>query len=139
MVTRAKATKQAAFCISADISAAHRCVKIKKSDWGRLGCKTCSSSQTLWINTVGTFGVSSASYHWSRLFGAIGRWALRIMAQRWTLQIIYVDDLHAAYGWRAHRSTTRSSKVGTRLNSWGISSLIPIIVREFLKGGVDGF
>ena len=94
MVTRAKATKQAAFCISADISAAHRCVKIKKSDWGRLGCKTCSSSQTLWINTVGTFGVSSASYHWSRLFGAIGRWALRIMAQRWTLQIIYVDDLH---------------------------------------------
>ena len=43
MVARAKATKQAAFCISADISAAHRCVKIKKSDWGRLGCKTCSS------------------------------------------------------------------------------------------------
>ena len=94
LITRAKATNQAAFCISADISAAHRCVKIKKSDWGRLGCKTCSASQTLWINTVGTFGVSSASYHWSRLFGAIGRWALRIMAQRWALQIIYVDDLH---------------------------------------------
>ena len=30
LVARAKATKQAAFCISADISAAHRCVKIKK-------------------------------------------------------------------------------------------------------------
>ncbi|CAE7403696.1 glyQS [Symbiodinium necroappetens] len=94
LITRAKATKQAAFCISADISAAHRCVKIRKSDWGRLGCKTCSSSQTLWINTVGTFGVSSASYHWSRLFGAIGRWALRILGQKWALQIIYVDDLH---------------------------------------------
>ena len=94
LITRAKATKQAAFCISADISAAHRCVKIRKLDWGRLGCKTCSSSQTLWINTVGTFGVSSASYHWSRLFGAVGRWALRILGQKWALQIIYVDDLH---------------------------------------------
>ncbi|CAE7331476.1 unnamed protein product, partial [Symbiodinium sp. KB8] len=56
LIARAKATKQAAFCISADISAAHRCVKIRKLDWGR--------------------------------------WALRILGQKWALQIIYVDDLH---------------------------------------------
>ena len=93
-VALAQESREAVFGISADISQAHRRVRIRKCDWGRLGCKSSSSSRVLWLNTVGTFGVSSAAYWWTRLFACIGRWVLRIIAFLWNMQLVYVDDLH---------------------------------------------
>ena len=46
------------------------------------------------MNKVGTFGVSSAAIWWTRLFGAVGRWVLRVLGPLWNLQVVYVDDLH---------------------------------------------
>lgn len=54
--------KEAPFVVSADIKSAHRLVKVRKEDWGLLACRSDSSSTTVWLNTVGTFGVSSAPY-----------------------------------------------------------------------------
>ena len=93
-VALAQESREAVFGISAGISQAHRRVRIRKCDWGRLGCKSSSSSRVLWLNTVGTFGVSSAAYWWTRLFACIGRWVLRIIAFLWNMQLVYVDDLH---------------------------------------------
>ena len=90
-VALAQESREAVFGISADISQAHRRVRVRKCDWGRLGCK---SSRVLWLNTVGTFGVSSAAYWWTRLFACVGRWVLRIIAFLWNMQLVYVDDLH---------------------------------------------
>ena len=92
-VRLAQETGQVAFCVSADIAQAHRRVKIKRSEWGYLGCKSSSSSTVLWINAVGTFGVSSASYWWTRLFACLERWSMRVLRNRWQLQIVFVDDL----------------------------------------------
>ena len=94
VVARAVDTGEVPFCICADISQAHRRVKIRRRDWPKLGCKSSSASNVVWLNTVGTFGVSSAAILWSRLFGCIGRWVLRILGDRWNLQVVLVDDLH---------------------------------------------
>ena len=94
LVAMAAETRDAAFCMSADIAQAHRCVLIRKADWARLACRSSSDSRTLWLNCVGTFGVSSAAYWWTRLFGCVGRWVLRVLGRRWSMQLAYVDDLH---------------------------------------------
>ena len=94
MVARARETREASFAISADISQAHRRVKIRRKDWPLLACKSSSSSKVVWMNKVGTFGVSSAAIWWTRLFGTVGRWVLRVLGPLWNLQVVYVDDLH---------------------------------------------
>ena len=94
VVAWAKESGEAVFGISADISQAHRCVKIRRLDWPKLGCRSSSSSWTVWLNTVGTFGVSSAAYWWTRLFACVGRWVNRVLMTLLQMQIVYVDDLH---------------------------------------------
>ena len=86
-------TRDSYFVLGADISAAHRLVKVRKSDWHLLCCKARSESATTWVNCVGTFGISSAAYWWTRLFGCVGRFITRLMLQTWLIQLVYVDDL----------------------------------------------
>ena len=86
-------TRDSYFVLGADISAAHRLVKVRKSDWHLLCCKARSESATTWVNCVGTFGISSAAYWWARLFRCVGRFITRLMLQSWLLQLVYVDDL----------------------------------------------
>ena len=93
-VALSQETREAVFGISADISSAHRLVPIRRVDWPKLGCRARSSDRVVWLNTVGTFGISSAAYWWSRLFGCVGRWVVRLMMTLWAVQMIYVDDLH---------------------------------------------
>ena len=93
-VRAARDTHDSFFTVSADIKAAHRLVKIRESDWRLLVCKSNSDSNVCWVNKVGTFGVSSAPYWWSRLFGLAGRLVARVLLNRWVVQLVYVDDLH---------------------------------------------
>ena len=86
--------KDSVFSLSADIAAAHRLVKIRKMDWPLLACKARTEDKTVWINCVGTFGISSASYWWTRLFAGIGRLVSYVMQQLRWFQLVYVDDLH---------------------------------------------
>ena len=74
-------SKEAVFTISADISAAHRRVKIRREDWRLLACRSDASSKVIWVNKVGTFGISSAPLWWTRTFlvswapGHAGAWS----------------------------------------------------------------
>ena len=97
IVREATETGEAVFCVSADIKAAHRLVKIRKSDWGYLCCRADSESTTVWVNHTGTFGVSSAPYWWAKLAGLLGRFVGYMFHKRWMMQMIYVDDLHGAF------------------------------------------
>ena len=97
VVREASETLEAPFCVSADIKAAHRLVKIRKADWGLLGCKADSSSDIVWLNKCGTFGISSAPYWWAKLFGLIGRFVGHVMGMRWFLHLTFVDDLHGVF------------------------------------------
>ena len=97
LVREAVESREAPFCVSADIRAAHRLVKIRKEDWPYICCRADSLSETVWINKTGTFGVSSAPYWWSKLFAAVGRFVGHVMQASPFWHLVYVDDLHGAF------------------------------------------
>ena len=97
IVREAVETKEAPFCVSADIKAAHRLVKIREADWPYICCRADSLSETVWINKTGTFGVSSAPYWWAKLFAAVGRFVGYVMGTTTFWHLVYVDDLHGAF------------------------------------------
>ena len=44
------------------------------------------------LNSVGTFGVSSASYYWAREGGGISRAIIYLMCRETMYQLLYVND-----------------------------------------------
>ena len=98
METSVASGERVIFTVNADIAKAHRRVRVRKADWGVQACKASSSSPVVWLNTVGTFGVASAAFWWSRLMGLVGRHALCISRNDWLFVLTFVDDLHIAAG-----------------------------------------
>ena len=100
------------FQMVADISKAHRRVKHRRSDWGLLGCQSIAGGEgegSVWVNKVGTFGVSTASYWWGRLASAIGRLCLLLCLDEWSFQVLYADDLRfSVFGPEKFRHLARS-------------------------------
>ena len=94
MIRLVEEEKESVFAVSADIKSAHRLVKIREKDWPLQGCRARDEDKTIWVNTVGTFGVSPASYWWTRLFSGIGRVVGYVLGQQPWYQLVYVDDLH---------------------------------------------
>lgn len=92
-----------------DVKRAHRIPKVRASDW-KFQCCTLDDRdergvRILWLNLVGTFGISSASYWWSRMGGALGRSSIYITGRQWLMQLLYVDDFEwHATGPAAHES-----------------------------------
>ena len=66
-----KPLKLRRFALTADISEAHRQV-IDPRDWHFLGCQVTAGSD-VYVHTVGTFGIASASYYSSKVYMAVGR------------------------------------------------------------------
>ena len=60
------------FSLTADVTEAHRQVPVDKRDWHFLGCQVEAGSD-VYIVSVGTFGVASASYCWSRVAASVRR------------------------------------------------------------------
>ena len=98
METSLAADERVIFAINADIAKAYRRVRVRQEDWGAQACKTSSKSNVVWVNTVGTFGVASAAFWWSRLMGLLGRHALYLSGKDWLFVLTFVDDLHIAAG-----------------------------------------
>ena len=71
----------------------NRLVRVAEEDWGLQACKTDVRPDHIWINTVGTFGIGSAAYHWSRLMSGVGRAAYYLLGQSELFILVYVDDL----------------------------------------------
>ena len=97
VVREAVETKEACFCVSADIKAAHRLVKVREEDWPYMCCRADSQSDTVWVNKTGTFGVASAPYWWAKLFACVGRFVGHVMQASIFWHLVYVDDLHGAF------------------------------------------
>ena len=83
------------FALVFDVSKAHRRVPVSPGDWGYQAC-AIEDPQDIWLNTVGTFGVGSISYWWSRVGACIVRLLYYVLgdadsALRWCL--LFADDL----------------------------------------------
>eukprot|EP00438_Fugacium_kawagutii_P030206 Skav207292 [mRNA] locus=scaffold434:298126:309294:- [translate_table: standard] len=98
MDTSIAADERVVFAVNADISKAHRRVRVRREDWGVQAAKTSKRSDTIWLNKVGTFGVASAAFWWARLMGLIGRLTLGVSLRDWLFILTFVDDLHIAVG-----------------------------------------
>ena len=71
-----------------DVKSAHRLVRKHKRDWRFLVMKL---GEEFYCNTVGTFGESSASYWWARVYSAFHRLLYYVgAADAWGL--VYADD-----------------------------------------------
>ena len=79
------------FALSADVTEAHRQVPIHPDDWHLLGCQV-SPGGDVFINTVGTFGIASASYYWSWVAAAVGRLVQYLSADTSTSWHMLVAD-----------------------------------------------
>ena len=100
LVRSAKQSQEATFCITGDVTAAHRLFLVREADWPLLCCKVRSDSPVVWYNKVGTFGISSSAFLWSRLFGIIGRCTARFLLTLWFYHLVFVDDVHANFAGR---------------------------------------
>ena len=87
------------FALTADISEA----PIDARDWHYLGCQVTPGS-VVYVHTVGTFGIASASYYWSRVSTAVGRLSQYLAGHdAHTWHLLVADHYHLDAGGRAHR------------------------------------
>ena len=92
------------FALTADIKEAHRQIPIAPDDWKYLGCQV-RPGETVYINTVGTFGIASASYWWSRVATALGRLAQYVPGKAATTwHLLVADDFHLEAGGSEYRA-----------------------------------
>ena len=82
------------FALTADVKGAHRQIPVVRQDWRLLGCRVRPGT-FVYINKVGTFGISSASCHWSRIGSGIGRFVQYVVGSSAATWIMLVaDDCH---------------------------------------------
>jgi hypothetical protein len=107
------------FGLAFDVSKAHRRVCIHPDDWGLQACSLVdpkrepTDSDDVFLNTVGTYGIGSASYHWNRLAAILQRVTMYIAGHRglrWLLR--FADDFLGivnGISWSYGSSMCRSS------------------------------
>jgi hypothetical protein len=82
------------FSIIADVSKAHRRVRHKRREHGLLACKVDEADDHVFVNRVGTFGVSSAAYWWTRVFATVLRASHYLLSYEESLEVLtYADDV----------------------------------------------
>ena len=96
--------KRVAFSVVGDISKAHRRYKHQPSEHGFMGCQLSTEetipgdpdSQLVYVNLVGTFGLSCASYWWTRIAACGVRLVYHLLGPRFPLDLLlYADDLES--------------------------------------------
>ena len=91
------------FALTGDVIEAHGQVPNHPDDWHYLGCQAVPGGN-VFVNTVGTFGIASASYYWSRVAAAIGRLSQYLVARAATTwHMLVADDYLLECGGAAYR------------------------------------
>ena len=92
------------FAFTADVSETHRQIPIAERDWHLLGCQVVPGG-SVFIDTVGTFGVASASYFWSLVASVVGRLAQYLAgSSAYTWHMLVADDYHIDAGGANYRT-----------------------------------
>eukprot|EP00435_Cladocopium_sp_Y103_P031543 s616_g8.t1 len=75
-----------------DFKGAHRLIPVHEDDWGKQAFRL-DASDRIFVNCVGTFGVASAAFWWSRLAGTLQRVMWRFLPYNHPLYaLLYADD-----------------------------------------------
>ena len=98
------ASKKVAFSVVGDIAKAHRRYRHQSKEHGFLGCQVNldeevpgdPAAQTVYVNLVGTFGISCASYWWSRIAVRGLRLTHHLLGPEYPIDMLfYADDLES--------------------------------------------
>ena len=65
---------------------------VPRGDHGYQACNLDSKEEEIYLNQVGTFGIASAAYWWSRVSGCASRAILMIMGREFFYQLLFADD-----------------------------------------------
>ena len=93
--------REVAFSVVGDIAKAHRRFKRREEEHGYLGCQIDTKEEIegdpdSQVNKVGTFGVSCASYWWTRISAAGIRATHNLSGPEFMLDLLlYADDLES--------------------------------------------
>ena len=92
LLTERRRERRRTFALLGDASKAHRRIKVKAKDWGYQACRL--KPGTVWINKVGTYGISPAGYYWGRLAAAcLVRLVFYLVGGRWAPEsLLFADD-----------------------------------------------
>ena len=99
-----QANKEIAYSVVGDISKAHRRYKHQASEHGFMGCQTDGEetvdgdpdSQIVYVSKLGTFGLSPASYWWTRIAACGIRATHHLLGPGYPMDmLLYADDLEA--------------------------------------------
>ena len=77
--------------VTADVSEAHRQVRVRQQDVGYQACQL-EPGGLVYLNLVGTYGVASAGYWWSRLAACLVRLVHAVMGDLPLWIFLYSDD-----------------------------------------------
>ena len=103
--------RQVAFSVVGDIAKAHRRFKHWVEEHGYPNCQIDSreevegdpESQIVYVNKVGTFGVSCASYWWTRISAAGIRATHHLLGPEFMLDLLLYADNLESLGWPLFR------------------------------------
>ena len=100
---------ETAFSVVGDIAKAHRRYKHSAKEHGYLACQV-DTKEELYVNLAGTFGLSCASYWWTRMAACGLRLTYHLLGPDFALDLLlYADDLEAmGKGPRRRRGTPLS-------------------------------
>ena len=90
-VLRSQADHPEPFKDLVDVKGAHRLIPVREKDWDMQACRLDGESD-VYLNTVGTLGIASASYWWSRAASALVRLTHYVVAHRAHLWLLLVAD-----------------------------------------------
>ena len=77
-----------------DVEKAHRRFLYAREERGFLACKAADGDRFVYVNKVGTFGVTSTPYWWSRLSAAFMRIMHQVVGPDFPIEaLLYADDL----------------------------------------------
>ena len=74
-----------------DVKGAHRLIPIAEQDWPLQACRLEEGGE-IYVFTVGTFGIASAAYWWSRAGSAVSRLVQYIISNRAATHLLLTAD-----------------------------------------------
>ena len=89
-----KATGEVVFSSIGDFGKAHRRFKYAKEEQGFLACAVSGEDPWVYVNQVGTFGVASTPYWWTRLSSPLLTLVHFLLGPGVEIELLlYADDL----------------------------------------------
>ena len=112
---RGQMTDEDLSLFKSDVSKAHRRIKIRRQDWKHM---IATIKNLFWVNMVGTYGVASAQFYWSRVAAMLTRLTYHISEQfLWIMvdfMLLLCRHLHVPFLSRIPRGHHQDHGLATR-------------------------